>query len=167
LLRLSRAGHANIQSARIDMDRLARECFGLARQSDLVPEVEFVLDPLPDALGDRALIREVLINLFDNALKYSRSREKRRVTVRGHVEGGLCVYEVEDNGQGFDMRFSKKLFGLFQRLPSSIGIEGTGVGLALVARVIQRHGGSVSGEGRVGEGAKFVFTLPASPANDE
>ena len=162
LLRLSRAGHADLRSTRIDMSRLAAESFGQARQSDIDADVEFVLDPLPGAVGDRALVREALINLFDNALKYSRGREKRTVTIRGRVEGAESVYEVEDTGQGFDMRFSDKLFGLFQRLPSSRAIEGTGVGLALVARIVHRHAGRVWAEGQLGEGARFMFTLPAS-----
>jgi signal transduction histidine kinase len=165
LLRLSRAGHSDLRSVRIDMTRLARESFAQARQTDLEPDVEFVLDSLPDVVGDPTLIREALINLFDNALKYSRGREKRRVSVRGRVEDGRCLYEIEDNGQGFDMRFADKLFGLFQRLPSSKGIEGTGVGLALVARIVHRHGGTVSAEGRVGEGARFSFTLPPGATN--
>jgi signal transduction histidine kinase len=165
LLRLSRAGHADLHLARIDMTQLAKESFAQARQADLEPDVEFLLDPLPEAVGDRTLVREVLVNLFDNALKYSRDREKRRIRVRGRIEGSECVYEVDDNGRGFDMRFSNKLFGLFQRLPPSRATEGTGVGLALVARIVHRHKGSVSAEGRVGEGAKFAFTLPASDSN--
>jgi signal transduction histidine kinase len=165
LLRLSRAGHADLHLARIDMTQLAGECFTHARQADVGPDVEFLLDPLPDAVGDRTLVWEVLINLFDNALKYSRDREKRRIHVRGRIEGGESVYEVEDNGRGFDIRFRDKLFGLFQRLPSSRATDGTGVGLALVARIVDRHKGRVSADGRVGEGATFTFTLPASDSN--
>ncbi len=161
MLRLSRAGHADIRLTHIDMDELAREAFVQARQSDVDPDVEFVLEPLPDAWGDRTLIREVLINLFDNALKYSRSHEKRRIAIRGRSEGDEYVYEIEDNGQGFDMRYADKLFGLFQRLHSSRAIEGTGVGLALVARIVARHRGRVWAESQIGKGARFLFTLPA------
>ena len=161
LLRLSRTGHADLETGRIDMVELARESFAQARQFAIDPDVEFVVGPLPNARGDRALIQEVLVNLFDNALKYSRGREKRRVSVRGRVEGDQCVYEVEDNGQGFDMRYAAKLFGLFERLHSSRTIEGTGVGLAMVERIVTRHQGRVWAEGRPGEGARFVFTLPA------
>jgi signal transduction histidine kinase len=146
------------------MTELARASFAQARQQEVDPDVEFALDPLPGAMGDRALVQEVLVNLFDNALKYSRGREKRRVAVHGRVEGGDCVYEVEDNGQGFDMRYADKLFGLFERLHTSRAIEGTGVGLAMVARIVARHRGRVWADGRPGEGARFSFTLPAAPA---
>jgi signal transduction histidine kinase len=165
LLRLSRAGHANLVISRIDMTGLARESFAQARQLDVGPAPELTLEPLPDARGDRALVQEVFVNLFDNALKYSRGREKRRVSVRGRSDGTWCVYEVEDNGQGFDMRYADKLFGLFERLHASREIEGTGVGLAMVARIVARHQGRVWADGRVGEGARFSFTLPAAPSS--
>jgi len=106
------------------------------------------------------MLANVFANLFGNAHKYSRGQEKRRITVSGRVEGGECVYEVSDNGSGFDMRFAGKLFGLFERLHSCDDIEGTGVGLAVVGRIIKRHGGRVWAEGRIGEGARFTFALP-------
>lgn len=161
LLRLSRAGHGDLKSQSLEMERLARDCFETALQASGDEGVDFRVEPLPDAVGDRSLIREVWVNLFDNALKYSRGQEKRQILVRGRRENGACVYEVEDDGQGFDMRYAGKLFGLFQRLHGSGEIEGTGVGLALVARIVTRHGGRVEAEGRPGEGATFRFTLPS------
>jgi signal transduction histidine kinase len=163
LLRLTRAGRDDLQTTRIDMNALAREALAMARQSEPESKVVVKLDPLPEAIGDRALIREALVNLFDNALKYSRNQSARKIAVRAHTTESGCVYEVEDNGQGFDMRHAEKLFGLFERLPSAKGTEGTGVGLALVARIIRRHDGRIWAESEPGEGAHFFFTLPLKP----
>ena len=118
------------------------------------------MSPLPEARGDRTLLGEVFSNLFSTALKYSRGREKRRVEASGRIEDGECIYEVADNGHGFDMRFADKLFGLFERLHADDGIEGTGVGLAITARIVQRHGGRVWAEGEPGKGACFGFSIP-------
>jgi signal transduction histidine kinase len=160
LLQLSRAGRAALTLEPLDMTRLAREAFAQARAAEDEPDVEFVVDPLPEALGDRTLLGDVFVNLFSNALKYSRGREKRRIAVSGRSEDGECIYQVADNGIGFDMRFATKLFGLFERLHADEAIEGTGIGLAMVARIVKRHGGRVWAEGRPGRGAKFSFALP-------
>jgi signal transduction histidine kinase len=160
LLRLSRARRATLDMTDIDMNALARESFAQARVSAADHDVEFVLEPLPNARGDRGLVAEALVNLFDNALKYSRGREKGRVMMRGRLEGGECVYEVSDNGQGFDMQYSGKLFGVFERLHTSPEIPGIGVGLALVKKIVQRHAGRVWAEGTIDGGARFAFTLP-------
>jgi two-component system sensor kinase len=162
LLQLSRAGRAALSLEPVDMAALARESFAQVRAAgDEADEaVEFLVEPLPDAVGDRALLGALLANLFSNALKYSRGREKRRIRVTGRVEDGECIYEVEDNGHGFDMRFANKLFGLFERLHSAEEIEGTGVGLAMVARIVKRHGGRVWAHGQPGQGARFGFAIP-------
>ena len=162
LLQLSRAGRAALSLERIDMTALARESFAqvCAAQHEASGDVEFRVDPLPDAVGDRALLEALLANLLSNALKYSRGCEKRRVHLTGWLEGGECLYEVEDNGQGFDMRFADKLFGLFERLHAADAIEGTGLGLAMVARIVKRHGGRVWAHGEPGRGARFGFALP-------
>jgi len=163
LLQLSRAGRAALSMERVDMAALARESFAQVRaaEDEADDAVEFLVDPLPDAVGDRALLGALLANLLSNALKYSRGREKRRIRVTGRMEHGECIYEVEDNGHGFDMRFANKLFGLFERLHGAEEIEGTGVGLAMVARIVKRHGGRVWAHGRPGQGARFGFALPA------
>ncbi|NNL67729.1 MAG: GHKL domain-containing protein, partial [Myxococcales bacterium] len=160
LLQLSRAGRAALERERIDMAALARESFAQVRAAEPDADVEFQVDPLPEADGDRALLGDVFVNLFSNALKYSRGVEKRRIHVTARREDGEILYEVTDNGQGFDMRYVDKLFGVFERLHGSDEIEGTGVGLAMVARIVKRHGGRVAAEGEPGVGARFSFALP-------
>jgi two-component system sensor kinase len=163
LLRLDRARRAPLERTAIDMIELARKCFTDARSSDEDRDAEFVLEPLPPAHGDRALVAQVLANLFDNALKFTRGCEKRRIVMRGHRAGNECVYDVSDSGRGFDMRYADKLFVVFERLHTSQEVPGgTGVGLALVKKIVGRHGGRVWAEGVVDGGARFTFTLPAA-----
>jgi light-regulated signal transduction histidine kinase (bacteriophytochrome) len=100
------------------------------------------------------------VNLLDNAIKFSSKREQPVIEVSGHENGAECVYSVKDNGVGFDMRYYDKLFGVFQRLHSAEEFDGTGVGLAIVQRVVARHGGRVWAEGEVNKGAAFYFSLP-------
>jgi signal transduction histidine kinase len=160
LLQLSRAGRAAMTFEPVDMTTLARETFAQVRAAEGDEDVEFVVDELPEAIGDRILLGDVFANLFSNAVKYSRGCEKRRITVTGRSGDGEQIYEVADNGHGFDMRFKDKLFALFERLHADDDIEGTGVGLAMVSRIVKRHGGRVWAEGRPGEGARFCFALP-------
>jgi two-component system sensor kinase len=160
LLTLSRAGRAALELEVIDLTALALEIFAQVRVSEDDRDVECVVEDLPQAWGDRPLIGDVFANLFSNALKYSRGCEKRRIVVRGAADGGECVVEVADTGRGFDMRFQERLFGMFERLDPDDGVAGTGAGLAIVERIVRRHGGRVWAEGRPGEGARFFFTLP-------
>jgi light-regulated signal transduction histidine kinase (bacteriophytochrome) len=118
------------------------------------------LKALPPARGDATLLRQAWSNLLDNAIKFSGKRERPVIEVSGHESGAECVYCVKDNGAGFDMRYYDKLFGVFQRLHSAEEFEGTGVGLAIVHRVVTRHGGRVWAEGKVDAGATFFFALP-------
>jgi signal transduction histidine kinase len=121
--------------------------------------------PLPPACGDPALLRQVLVNLLSNALKFTARSGEARISVGGGTEAGHTVYCVRDNGIGFDMADAGKLFGVFSRLNAADEFEGAGVGLALVQRIVQRHGGRVWAEGRSGAGAAFYFSLPqAAPA---
>jgi signal transduction histidine kinase len=161
LLKLSRAGRTPLEIESLDMAALAREAFPQARRDD-AGTIELEIAPLPPARGDRALIGSVLLNLLANAVKYTRGSEKRRIVVSGTTADGSNVYAVTDNGIGFDDRFAAKLFHAFERLHPSDRYEGAGVGLAVVARIVQRHGGRVWAEGRPDAGASFFFTLPAA-----
>ena len=118
------------------------------------------LQDLPPAVGDRTLLQQVLANLLSNAFKFSRTRPRPRVEIAARLEGTEAVYFVRDNGVGFDMAYADKLFQVFNRLHGADEFEGTGVGLALVQRIVERHGGRVWAEGVVNEGATFYFTLP-------
>jgi light-regulated signal transduction histidine kinase (bacteriophytochrome) len=124
-------------------------------------QVDLVIGDLPDCDSDPALLEQVFVNLIGNAFKYSRKREGGRVEV-GAKQGDsdpTPVFFVKDNGAGFDMQYANKLFGVFQRLHRNQDFEGTGVGLAIVQRIVNRHGGRVWAEGKVNEGATFYFTL--------
>ena len=124
-------------------------------------QVRFELHPLPSALGTQSMIRQVWINLIGNALKFTKEREIAEIEIGAtEAESGGRVYYVKDNGVGFDMRYAEKLFGVFQRLHNQQQFPGTGVGLALVQRIVQRHGGRVWAEAEVNHGATFYFTLP-------
>ena len=116
--------------------------------------------PLPPAQADAALLRQVWTNLIGNALKYSAKKAEARVDIGAREDAGETVYWVRDNGAGFDMRYAQKLFGVFQRLHRADEFEGTGVGLAIVQRIVARHGGRVWAEGEPGAGACFYFSLP-------
>lgn len=142
------------------MGTLANEALREVAQAHTgrMPQCNF--GDLPPAWGDRSLLRQVWVNLLSNAVKYSGGREDARVDVTGETDGVESAYTVCDNGAGFDMRYAHQLFGVFQRLHSADQFPGTGVGLALVRRILRRHGGEIQAEGKVNEGAKFRFTLP-------
>ncbi len=162
ILDFSRMSRREIAMAPLDMTALAQEAFDEARAA--VPErrIDFRLGALPGARGDRAMVRQVLVNLISNAVKFTGPREEAVIEVAGRVEDGQCVYQVKDNGVGFDMQYADKLFGVFKRLHSAQEFEGTGIGLAIVKRIVNRHGGRVWAEGKLGEGATIGFTLPAA-----
>ncbi|MGC1377711.1 MAG: PAS domain S-box protein [Anaerolineales bacterium] len=122
--------------------------------------LELVIADLPPCEGDPALLKQVWMNLLSNAIKFTRGRDPARIEIGASVRPGEVVYFIKDNGAGFDMRYADKLFGVFQRLHYSEEYEGTGVGLAIVQRIIRRHGGHVWAEGELGHGATFFFSLP-------
>jgi signal transduction histidine kinase len=163
LLEYSRLGRKPLESAAIDMKRLVEEVLAqLPARGGSAPRLE--LGELPPARGDRTLLKQAWTNLLANAIKFSGKREQPLIAVSGREDGAQCVYCVKDNGAGFDMRYQGKLFSVFQRLHGEDEFEGTGVGLAIVQRVIARHGGRVWAEGAVDAGAAFFFSLPkASP----
>ena len=153
LLGFARLGRQVPAKHSLDMTALAREV-----GAEVGGPIEVAA--LPSTTADRALLRQVWVNLIGNAVKYSSKRPAPRVEVGGREEAGECVYWVRDNGAGFDMRYAAKLFGVFQRLHREDEFPGTGVGLAIVERIVARHGGRVWAEGRPDDGACFYFALP-------
>jgi PAS domain S-box-containing protein len=160
LLAFSRAGRTAINMSTIDMNGLVGEVLDLMKVDEKELFGVNVL-ALPSAYGDPALIRQVWTNLVSNAVKFSRKRGEPCIEIGGSEDAGECLYYVRDNGIGFDMRFYDQLFGVFHRLVTDEEFEGTGVGLAIVHRLVTRHGGRVWAEGKPDEGALFCFSLPA------
>ncbi len=159
LLAFSRAGRQGLRRSRVEMGALVT-----AVLAEVLPEAEretsdVTIGDLPPAQADPALLRQVFVNLLSNAVKFTSTRPRRVLEVSGWRDGGRVIYEVTDNGVGFDMRYANKLFGVFQRLHGR-EFEGTGVGLALVERIVTRHGGTVTARGEVGQGATFTVSLP-------
>ena len=159
LLRFSRLGRAAMEITVVDPTAVAAAALEDFQQEAHDAGVEVVISSLPSCRADAALLQQVFANLISNGIKFSRGRPGARVRVAAHRENGDTVYDVSDNGVGFDMKYADKLFGIFQRLHSQSDYEGTGVGLALVQRVVHRHGGRVWAEAEVGKGATFHFTL--------
>ncbi len=162
LLTLSRLGRKEIEVLDMDMTGIVKELFDEAGFDTDKRGVEFNIGSLPPARGDKGMIRQVFANLLLNAVKFTKLRDTARIEVGGHNEDSKNIYYVRDNGVGFDMRYKDKLFGVFQRLHNGEEFEGTGIGLAIVQRIINRHGGQIWAEGKVNEGATFYFTLPFS-----
>jgi len=160
LLAFSRLGRQALTTTEINMTALAREAWNQLCDGDPAAHPRLTMGALPAAVGDPVVLRQVWTNLLSNAIKYSGKREQAAVEVSARAENGQVTYCVSDNGVGFDMRYSDKLFGVFQRLHSQDEFPGTGVGLAIVKRVINRHGGRVWAHSVLGEGAQFYFTLP-------
>jgi light-regulated signal transduction histidine kinase (bacteriophytochrome) len=129
--------------------------------------IDFSVGRLPEAQADPTLIQQVWMNLLDNAVKYSSKKPRASIKITGNDAGDEIVYSVSDNGAGFNMDYRDKLFGLFQRLHSFSEFEGTGVGLAIVQRIIRRHGGRVWAQGEEQKGAVFCFSLKKEVASDE
>ena len=158
LLRFSQLGRKPLAVSPLDMRVLAREV--IEELASQYPRARIELGALPAVSGDRALLRQVWSNLVGNALKYSAQQEVPRVEIGGRAEDAENVFWVRDNGAGFDMRYYDKLFKVFQRLHRAEEFEGTGVGLAIVERVVSRHGGRVWAESGIGEGSVFRFAFP-------
>jgi light-regulated signal transduction histidine kinase (bacteriophytochrome) len=169
LLAFSRLGRQAMKKESIDMGSLVRETLESMNVDQQNGHIEIVVGELPPCEADPALLKQVLFNLLSNALKYTRCRDQARIEVGTMFQpdganGNDPVYYVRDNGAGFDMRYADKLFGVFQRLHRAEEYEGTGVGLALVHRIVLRHGGRIWADAVVDQGAAFYFTL--SPAGE-
>jgi hypothetical protein len=161
LLAFSRMGRSEFLRRKVDLGALVGEVVEELREESPGRDILFRKGDLPQVTGDPAMLRVVLMNLVSNALKYTRTRERPEVEV-GSLGGGPgeVVVFVRDNGVGFDMRYTDKLFGVFQRLHPAEEFEGSGIGLATVRRIIHRHGGRTWAEGEPGRGATFYFALP-------
>ena len=165
LLAFSRLGRQPISRSHVDLEVLAHSVIEeVCRQEGRDP-VEVALGTLPPVQGERSMLRQVFVNLVQNALKFTRHRRPADIAIGCSVRDGEPVYYVRDDGVGFDMRYADKLFGVFQRLHPAEDFEGTGVGLAVVKRVIERHGGRVWAESAPDAGATFYFTIPPETAS--
>jgi light-regulated signal transduction histidine kinase (bacteriophytochrome) len=163
LLAFSRIGRAEKQKTLVNLDQLLKDVLGELRQETQGRDIVWKIDTLPVCYGDRSMLRLVLVNLLSNAVKFTRTRRQAHIEI-GCTDGSKdeIVVFVRDNGAGFDMKYVKKLFGVFQRLHPTEAFEGTGIGLATVQRIIHRHGGHVRAEGVVDQGATFYFSIPKS-----
>lgn len=161
LLAFSRTGRQELLKTTVSMTGIVIEIINELKITGDNHRIEWNIGALTDVNADATTIRQVWINLISNAVKYSSSKEKPRIDIGYTRQQGMYVFFVKDNGVGFDNRYRDKLFRVFQRLHSAEEFEGTGVGLALVEKIVSRHGGSVWADGEVGEGARFYFSLPA------
>ncbi len=162
LLAFSRLGRQQMSAGEIPLTDMARSVFEELAALEPDHRIECTIFDVPPVCGDGAMIRQVLVNLFANAIKFTRPREKALIEF-GYQEAGGGAYYLRDNGVGFDMKYAGKLFGVFQRLHSAAEFEGTGVGLAIAQRIINRHDGRIWAEAVSGQGAVFYFTLPGRP----
>ncbi len=160
LLAFSQVGRKGLEKTNIEMTGLAKSVAYELLQQEPGRSVAVTVESLAAAQGDHALIRQVFANLISNALKFTRHQPKPAVEIGWSRDGNEDIYYVRDNGVGFDMRYVNRLFGIFQRLHAAEEFEGIGVGLAIVQRIIHRHGGHVWAEGKINEGATFYFALP-------
>jgi len=160
LLAFARLGRKELAMGHIDVKNLLIELVPEVLAGTEDRKVDLRAGTLPSTMGDRSLIKQVWLNLLSNAVKYTRNRELAVIQISAESDEHETVYSVEDNGAGFDMQYVDKLFGVFQRLHRNNEFEGTGVGLALVQRIVRRHGGRVWAEGKEDVGAKFFFALP-------
>jgi light-regulated signal transduction histidine kinase (bacteriophytochrome) len=159
LLTFSRTGRHALTVQRVNTAELVNACLTDLQEMQKNRDVTINVGALPDCEADPSLLKQVWLNLLENALKYTRKRDSAVITIGSRQEGGAQSYFVQDNGAGFDMKYAGKLFGVFQRLHLTDDYEGTGVGLALVQRIVQRHGGRVWTEAKLNLGATFHFTL--------
>lgn len=160
LLDFSRMGRLKKRESLVDMDQLVNEVFEDLTQSYDKNRFRLTLHPLPKLRGDREMMKHVMANLLGNAIKFSSERDQIVIEVGAEKGAETSIYYIRDNGAGFDMEYADKLFGMFQRLHSDDEFEGTGVGLAIVQRIIKRHKGKVWAQSEQGKGATFFFSVP-------
>lgn len=159
LLAFSRLGRKEITTSEINMNILVKS----VKEEEMIGrsnEIEFKINELPSAMGQQALIKQVWVNLISNAVKFSKNQPKTIIEIGSYFKDKFVVYYIKDNGTGFDMQYYDKLFGIFQRLHSQEEFEGTGIGLAIVQKIVTRHNGKVWAESKLNEGSCFYFSLP-------
>ncbi|WP_246660082.1 ATP-binding protein [Rhizobium sp. FKL33] len=167
LLSFSQLGRTPIASRPVDMNKLVAEVVRSLQHPIEGRNIVWTIGELPPAVGDPGLLRQAWFNLIENAVKYTRRRTEARIEISGERVGDACSYAVCDNGVGFDMAYYGKLFGVFQRLQRVEDFEGTGIGLALTRRIIERHGGGIAATGEPDVGACFEFRLPVRPKGEK
>lgn len=160
LLTFSRVGKQNLTKISLHMNDIVETVIRELLDEEKKGRCEFKIEDLGIVEGDGSMIKQVMTNLISNSIKYSAKKEKSFIGIGCYEKEGMMVYYVKDNGAGFDMKYYNKLFGVFQRLHSGTEFEGTGVGLALVQRIVRKHKGEIWAEGWPGEGALFSFSLP-------
>ncbi len=160
LLELSRLGRKPLQKLHFDCNEMVQKIIEDFDYKISKQDYEIKIHDFPNVYGDPALLKQVFVNLISNAIKFSSQNETPRIEIGKMRDDGEVRFYVKDNGVGFDMDYVENLFGVFQRLHSADQFEGTGVGLAIVQRIIRRHGGRVWAEGQVNKGATFFFTIP-------
>jgi len=162
LLRFSKLGKSTVNKSHVNMKQVIKEV--VTEQSELVDpgRLDIRLGTLEDLVCDEVLMRLVFSNLLSNAIKYSGKREKSIIEINSMRSADKVTYSVKDNGTGFDMKNTEQMFQVFQRFHKPADFDGTGVGLAIVDRIIQKHGGKIWAKGEVDKGATFYFSLPAS-----
>ena len=167
LLRFCRLSRSAPVLHRIDLNVMSQRIVNDLRCAEPQRAIEVKIDPLPDCQGDPGLIEQVMTNLLSNAFKFTRDRSDARVEIGSYLgkepEAAQLVYFIRDNGAGFNMKYADKLFGVFQRLHSQDQFPGTGVGLSIVKRILERHGGRIWADSAPGQGATFYFVVPRDP----
>ena len=160
LLTFSRIGRKDLVKINISMkDMVSHVWEEMKDEVNPTSNPEIFIKDMPFEMADKATIRQVWMNLISNAIKYSKLKEKPVIEIGAMINGDEIIYYIKDNGAGFDMRYANNLFGVFQRLHSEAEFEGTGVGLAIVQKIISKHGGRIWAEAVLNEGATFYFTL--------
>lgn len=162
ILNFSKVSRAELHKDTVNMKKLAQEYFDIEKVNFKNIGIHFNLENIPNAYGDNAMLRQVWQNLISNALKYSSKKETIHITIGGRIENEFTIYFIKDKGAGFDEKHKDKLFGVFQRLHTNKEFEGTGVGLSIVNRIIQKHNGWIRASSKIGEGTEFIFGLPVN-----
>jgi light-regulated signal transduction histidine kinase (bacteriophytochrome) len=163
LLDFSRSGRQSLRKVTVNPADLVRQVLAELTGEQTDRHVDIIIGDLPRCQADPALLKQVFVNLLSNALKFTGKRDVGRIEVGSYQNNDETIYFVRDNGAGFDMRYADKLFGVFQRLHRATDYDGTGVGLAIVQRIIHRHGGRIWADSEVDNGTTFYFTLEDKP----